>query len=264
MSRRSLPGPGRVSVRGELPLLELPGGDGVGVQALRRNRAREAPSHRGRRPDDRGHLRRESHAVRPVWIAPLLGRTQRRVRACRAWIARRRAEHPADRAHLRRVQSALVRDHGRTAAERGVLVNEREILVRTGDGAMTGFAVHPDREGPFPVALVYMDAPGYRETLKDNARRFSADGYFCVVPDLFYRAGEKLTMDEYGREAIFELVRGLTPEKIEADTEAALGAVADDPAASAGAKVCVGYCMGAKFALHIAAARGDVAAAAGI
>lgn len=143
-------------------------------------------------------------------------------------------------------------------------MTENERHVQGADGTMTVLTVHPDRKGPFPVALVYMDAPGYRETLKDNARRFSADGYFCVVPDLFYRAGEKLTMDEHGRERIFELVRGLTPEKIEADTEAALGAVADDPAASAGPKVCVGYCMGAKFALHIAAARGDVAAVAGI
>jgi len=72
-------------------------------------------------------------------------------------------------------------------------------------------------------------------------------------------------MDEEGRERIFELVRGLTPEKIEADTEAALTAVADDPAASSGPKVCVGYCMGAKFALHIAAAHADeFAAVAGI
>jgi len=143
-------------------------------------------------------------------------------------------------------------------------MTEREIRVQTDGGTITVFTVHPDGDGPFPVALVYMDAPGYRETLKDNARRFAADGYFCVVPDLFYRAGEKLTMDEHGRERIFELVRDLTPEKIEADTEAALAAVADDPAASTGPKVAVGYCMGAKFALHAAAARDDLIAVAGI
>jgi carboxymethylenebutenolidase len=143
-------------------------------------------------------------------------------------------------------------------------MTEGEIRVQTGDGDMTVFTVHPESEGPFPVAFMYMDAPGYRETLKDMARRFAADGYFCVLPDLFYRGGEKLTMDELGRERIFELVRALTPEKIEADTEAALAAVADDPAAARGPKVCVGYCMGAKFALHTAAARDDFVAAAGI
>ena len=143
-------------------------------------------------------------------------------------------------------------------------MTESEMRVETGDGTMTVFTVHPGGDGPFPVALVYMDAPGYRETLKDNARRFAAEGYFCVVPDLFYRAGEKLTMDEHGRERIFELVRSLTPEVIDADTEAALAAVEGDPAAAPGPKVCVGYCMGAKFALHTAAARNDVVAVAGI
>jgi len=143
-------------------------------------------------------------------------------------------------------------------------MTENEMRVETRDGTMTVFTVHPDGDGPFPLAIVYMDAPGYRETLKDNARRFAADGYFCVVPDLFYRGGEKLTMDEHGRERIFELVRNLTPDVIDSDTEAALAAVEDDPAAAPGSKVCVGYCMGAKFALHTAAARDDFVAAAGI
>src|SRR4051812_7489971 len=142
-------------------------------------------------------------------------------------------------------------------------MTENEMRVQTADGSMTVFTVRPDGEGPSPVALVYMDAPGYRDAVKEHARRFAADGYYVALPDLFYRAGEKLTMDEEGRERIFELVRSLTPDKIEADTRAVLDAVADDPAASPGPKVCVGYCMGAKFALHAAAVLPDMAAAAG-
>jgi dienelactone hydrolase len=46
--------------------------------------------------------------------------------------------------------------------------------------------------------------------------------------------------------------------------ERLLAALADDPAAAAGPKVCVGYCMGARLALRAAAARPDVVAAAGI
>jgi carboxymethylenebutenolidase len=129
---------------------------------------------------------------------------------------------------------------------------------------MTVFTVHPEGEGPFPVAVVYMDAPGYRDELKEHARRYAADGYYAVLPDLFHRAGEKLTMDGAGRERIFELVRSLTPEMVDEDTRAALDAVADDPAASPGPKVCVGYCMGARFAVHAAAAMpDDFVAAAG-
>ena len=57
---------------------------------------------------------------------------------------------------------------------------EKEILVHTADGDMTTFVVHPDGDGPFPVAVVYMDGVGYREQVKENARRFAAGGYYCA------------------------------------------------------------------------------------
>jgi len=152
---------------------------------------------------------------------------------------------------------------------------EQEIRVRTDDGEMPAFVARPDGDGPFPVALVYMDAIGYREQLRENARRFAAGGFYCVAPDLFYRAGEGVTFDMERLHAegfdsptgrrLMELVSSLTPAMVEADTRALLDVVADDPAASAGAKGCVGYCMGARFSLHAAAAMSDeFAAAAGV
>jgi carboxymethylenebutenolidase len=148
---------------------------------------------------------------------------------------------------------------------------EQEIRVPTADGEMTVFTVHRDGEGPYPIAVLYMDGVGYREQVKENARRFAADGYYCVAPDLFYRSGEKLSFDlsEMGdpdfRERLMKIVSGVRPEMVVADTEAIFAAIADDPAASSGPKVCVGYCMGARLALHVAAALPDeFVAAAGI
>jgi carboxymethylenebutenolidase len=148
---------------------------------------------------------------------------------------------------------------------------EQEIRVPTADGEMTVFTVHPDGEGPYPVAVLYMDGVGYREQVKTNARRFAADGYYCVAPDLFYRSGEKLSFDlsQMGdpgfRERLMQIVSSVRPEMVVADTEAIFAASADDPTASPGPKVCVGYCMGARFALHVAAALPDeFVAAAGI
>jgi dienelactone hydrolase len=48
---------------------------------------------------------------------------------------------------------------------------EKEILVRTADGEMTTFVVHPDGEGPFPVAVLYMDGAG----IASNSSRTRAD-----------------------------------------------------------------------------------------
>jgi carboxymethylenebutenolidase len=148
---------------------------------------------------------------------------------------------------------------------------ENEIRVSTGDGEMTAFAAHPDGDGPFPVAVLFMDGVGYREQLKENARRFAADGYYVVAPDLFYRSGEKLSFDfsrlgdESYRAQLMEVVSSVTPDAAMRDTAALLETVAADPAASSGPLVCVGYCMGARLALRFAAGSpGVVVAAAGI
>lgn len=148
---------------------------------------------------------------------------------------------------------------------------ETEIRVTTPDGEMTTFVAHPDGEGPFPVAVLFMDAVGYRDQVKQNATRFAADGYYVVAPDLFYRAGEKLSFDvtRLGdpayRERLMEVVATVTPDSSLGDIEAALEATADDPTVQGGPKVGVGYCMGARLALHAAAARpDDFVAVAGI
>jgi carboxymethylenebutenolidase len=152
---------------------------------------------------------------------------------------------------------------------------EREIRISTGDGEMRTFVVHPDGEGPFPVAVLYMDGVGYREQIKANARRFAADGYYCVAPDLYYRSGEGLTFDMEklaadgfkGPEAerMMAAVSSVTSDMVVSDTDAIFAEIESDPAAATGPKVSVGYCMGARCALHAASAlSGDFVATAGI
>ncbi len=140
---------------------------------------------------------------------------------------------------------------------------EVETRVGTPDGEMTTFVAHPEGDGPFPVAVLFMDGVGYREQLKENARRFADAGYYVVAPDLFYRSGDKLSFDftRMGdpayRERLTGIVASVTPERVVADTDAVLAAIADDPAAAGGAKVCVGYCMGARLALHTVSVKAD-------
>jgi hypothetical protein len=55
------------------------------------------------------------------------------------------------------------------------------------------------------------------------------------VPDLFYRAGEKLSFDlsqmsdEKFRERLMRIVSSVRPEMVVADTEAISAAIGDDP-----------------------------------
>ena len=149
---------------------------------------------------------------------------------------------------------------------------EEERTIRTAHGNMTVFIAHPDKAGPFPIAVLYMDGVGYREQVKENTRRFAEAGYYVVAPDLFHRFGDRLNFDfaqmmddpSY-QEKAWRIISSLDPKMVLADTEALFEAIVGESAAARGAKVCVGYCMGARFALHLAAARPeDVVAAAGI
>ena len=48
---------------------------------------------------------------------------------------------------------------------------DSQVDIETKDGKTTTFITHPERGGPFPVVLFYMDAPAIREELRDMARR---------------------------------------------------------------------------------------------
>jgi hypothetical protein len=56
-------------------------------------------------------------------------------------------------------------------------MDEREFRVQTGDGQMTTFTVHADGEGrAVSGGGAVHNGVGYREQVKENARRFAADG----------------------------------------------------------------------------------------
>lgn len=153
-------------------------------------------------------------------------------------------------------------------------MREQEIVVTTPDGEMKVFLVHPSEGGPFLVAILFMDGIGYREQIRANARRFAEGGYYVAAPDLFYRAGDgtildmtKLMsagMDSPEGKRFREVVSSVTPARVEGDIQAILDNIKDDGAADTSSLVSVGYCMGARLALHVAATRDDMRAAAGI
>src|SRR6202049_3217258 len=66
---------------------------------------------------------------------------------------------------------------------------ERQIEIGTRDGRMNTFICHPERSGPHPMIIFFMDAPGIREELRDMARRLGTVGYYVVLPNLYYGLG---------------------------------------------------------------------------
>ena len=149
-------------------------------------------------------------------------------------------------------------------------MREVEIGIQTAEGTMDTFICHPEEGGPFPVVIMYMDAPGIREELRDMARRIGTVGYFVLLPNLYYRKGRegdygfdlsRIRSDDNEREKMFDVMRTLTNAGVVADTRPILDVVHSENQAAAGPVGCVGYCMSGQFVISVAAAYTDVFAA---
>ncbi len=137
---------------------------------------------------------------------------------------------------------------------------ERQLDIETRDGATTTFIVHPERDGPHPVILFFMDAPAIREELRDMARRFASGGHYVVLPNLYYREGV-MEIGPLGdpavRERMMALMAGLTIDMVMSDVDGLLAFIDADPAAKPGPMGAVGYCMSGQFAINAAANHPD-------
>lgn len=146
---------------------------------------------------------------------------------------------------------------------------ERHVDIATPDGAMTTFLVHPERDGPHPVILFYMDAFGIREELRSMARRYAAAGYYVALPNLYYRSGifepgPVPFWDGTGTppwHPVVDARKQIDIPRVMSDTAALLDHVAGDPAAK-GPMGVIGYCMSGQFAINAAASFPEQFAAA--
>ncbi|MGD9704378.1 MAG: dienelactone hydrolase family protein [Acidimicrobiia bacterium] len=131
---------------------------------------------------------------------------------------------------------------------------EREVDITTPDGAMKTFIFHPQVDGPHPVVLYLMDAPGIRPALKDMASRLATAGYYVMLPYLFYRGGpfREFGQSDEDMHARRELMATVTPTNIVGDAQALLEHAASDPAARAGNVGVVGFCMSGGLAIALA------------
>jgi carboxymethylenebutenolidase len=133
---------------------------------------------------------------------------------------------------------------------------EKHLDIHTADGAMNAFIVYPEENGPHPVVLFYMDAPGKREELHDMARRLATVGYYVVLPNLYYRRSRDFWLTERTEAkmaVMFEHMHATTIDMVVRDTEAMLRFVDAHPDADASRIGAVGYCMSGPFVMAAAA-----------
>ena len=133
---------------------------------------------------------------------------------------------------------------------------EKNLDIPTADGAMNTFVVYPDENGPHPVVLFYMDAPGKREELHDMARRLASVGYYVILPNLYYRKSRDFWLKERteaGMAEMFGYMDTLDARTTVVDTAAILKFADAQPEANVARIGAVGYCMSGPFVMWAAA-----------
>ena len=139
----------------------------------------------------------------------------------------------------------------------------KPVEIPTPDGIMDGYAAHPDGGGRVPLVLLFMDVWGLREELFAIARRIAGHGYYCVVPNLFYRHGKIRfeVRNADGRMASFDTLpqakqkemQGYSSQVDRVRTRIDIAAVLDfckaEPVAE-GTAGSIGFCLGGRAAFY--------------
>ena len=146
-------------------------------------------------------------------------------------------------------------------------MDERFVEITTAEGVMEAFVTHPQENGPFPAVIIYMDIWGVREELYDIARRVGTVGYYCLVPDFYYRRGRRVHFEfrnEKNQTISINRLEGerlgeiqarpkLTNKMVTDDTGAILKFLDNTADARGGGVGALGFCMGGRYVMCAAA-----------
>jgi carboxymethylenebutenolidase len=147
-------------------------------------------------------------------------------------------------------------------------MTQRNVKIDTEDGTCPAALSIPDGEGPWPGVIMFADAGGMRDTIRQMGERLSGLGYVVLVPDFYYRNGPYEAVDmrtafqnkETG-ERIMAMMRGYTADLVVRDAKAFVDYLGSVPEKKPGGVGTTGYCMGGRLSLMTAANLGEAIAA---
>ena len=144
-----------------------------------------------------------------------------------------------------------------------------DVQITTPDGVANGSLHVPEGQGPWPGVLLFVDAFGLRDVMRDMGDQLASYGYVVLIPDVFYREGNWAPFnpataftDEAERNRLFSFIGSLTNDKIISDADAYADFLLARPEVSSKAIGTTGYCMGGRMSMVAAGGIGDKIAAA--
>ncbi|MCP9438846.1 MAG: dienelactone hydrolase family protein [Nitrospira sp.] len=136
----------------------------------------------------------------------------------------------------------------------------RETMVQypSDNVTMKAFVAAPVVKERRPAIIVIQEWWGLTDHIKDIARRYAAEGYVAIAPDLYSRLGHALTTDpgEAGK-----LMNRLKQEDGLKDLNATVAYLKSVPEVDSARIGVTGFCMGGSYALMLPCVNPDIKAA---
>jgi carboxymethylenebutenolidase len=107
------------------------------------------------------------------------------------------------------------------------------------------YLARPPGPGPFPGVVVLHHLPGYDEATKQIARRFAANGYTAIMPNLHWREAPGASPDDAS--AAVRAAGGVPDDRLVGDVDGAVRLLRSLPEAN-GKVGIIGYCSGGRQA----------------
>lgn len=125
-----------------------------------------------------------------------------------------------------------------------------EIVIRGhGGDDIAAYVALPEGMSPRGGVLVIHHMPGWDPASKEITRRFAAEGYSAICPNLHHRAAPGAPPDEQAAAA--RAAGGTPDDQFLGDAAAGLGWLRAQPSAS-GRVGCIGYCSGGRQSFLVA------------
>lgn len=138
---------------------------------------------------------------------------------------------------------------------RGTVESIANVTLAGPAGTLHAFVARPPAgDGPYPLVIMLHEFWGLDAATAGKAELLARDGYVVIAPDLM-----RGRTTRWLPSAIWQTVR--TPdERVRADIDAAIAALAGDDDVDAGRLAVMGFCFGGRMSLRYALERPAVAA----
>jgi len=148
-------------------------------------------------------------------------------------------------------------------------MTQRAVEIDTADGVCPAALSIPAGPGPWPAVIMFPDAGGMRDTMREMGERLSGLGYVALVPDFYYRNGPYEPVDmrtvfsnKESAQKVMAMMQGYTADMVRSDAATFVEYLDSLPEKKPGGVGTTGYCMGGRLSLLTAGSLGERVAAA--